>query len=703
MQNESYATCYQHLHCQHGGVPICLHWNQICDGRVDCIDGGEDKLSCFALETNECENGDYRCHNGLCIPQNFVGDDRAECLDLSDVFLGRRLIEDSTDLDVKQFVWREYGCRPGERTFICGDGQCVREFETCRSGRHEMINTLISARGTLTEECWMIMMCLTVIKNQVNGISCQLFILSMNITVSAFACEPLIRFPTKPVLLHHVHFLYDRDDLLGNMTKRVLVPVYVCYDQHLCEHLRPIFHHQNLSCRSATQMGLNSSVSYPSWLSIIDVLRSQFDGCLLFAHHASSSSLYCCRNSSKCISQHRFVDGIIDCPYADDEQAFEVSCSIPNQHRFRCDDEEQCRSPLYPLDVCPPRRFRDVKDIQFGDICNRIPQTIPQLIDGLMHTDETECEQWKCNNTFTRCDQYWNCPNGEDELNCIFPWSSAEICSVDTFQCVSRVNYTMIRLPGRQVADGVMDCLGGADEQAVCRENAEYFDSAAFLCYNETKCLRPRDLCDQCVDCIFGDDQAFCNGRSDVCVASDNPFPPDVEQFICPFASWTQKYFSFENLPIISPLRKQNDSSRIHRSRFASPQDKSIPIHSQTATAPHPWFCHDGLSALVRLAPHHYATRCFCPPNLYGDRCQYQNERVIITLKHYPASRQGIQSFFVGLLSEDDQGRQQLHSYLQFSYVFEVSCGKTFKFFLLYPTRPKNISLRYLIRIDAYD
>ena len=37
-----------------------------------------------------------------------------------------------------------------------------------------------------------------------------------------------------------------------------------------------------------------------------------------------------------------------------------------------------------------------------------------------IETDETECEQWECNNIYTHCDEIWNCPNGEDEIGCIF-------------------------------------------------------------------------------------------------------------------------------------------------------------------------------------------------------------------------------------------------------------------------------------------
>ena len=698
--NDSYVTCYIPLNCTYDGQPICLQWNQICDGRVDCIDGGEDELSCFALEMNECENDEYRCHNGLCIPQKFVGDGTAECLDRSDILTHTDREDNSIDVNVREFIWKEQGCRPGQRSFTCGDGRCVRDFETCRNGRDHIINTWISSGASLTKQCRIIMICLTKIMDQVDGISCQSFFQSTPINESIMHCDSIIRFPIKPVLLHHIYFLYQRQHLLTNSTGGAFIPAYICYDARLCEHLQPSFQHHHLSCRTADQMGLNSSITYPTWLSIINTIRPHFDGCMLFKRNASSS-LYCCRNSSKCISRHRIVDGIVDCPYRDDEQAFELSCSIHNQHRFRCENEQQCRSLLYPADVCPPRRFLDLKDILFQEICNRIPQTKPQLIDGSIHTDETECHEWACSNVYTRCDHYWNCPNGEDERNC--PSSLQKACPIGRLACLSVLNYTMICLAGEKVSDGVMDCLGGADEESVCRQHIETYSYPGFLCKNQTKCIVLGDLCDEVQDCLFGEDEALCDGRLHICEDMMHSSLAPRDQHLCSLARGERVFFSFENLPIHPPIQVKTYLTSNIRPRSLSSQDTPIPGEPIPPIAPHPWYCHEGLAAVVRLGSDRFMTRCFCPPNFYGDRCQYQNQRVAITLKLHPVNKQGVRSFFVTLISDDSHEQDNIHSHHQFSLVVENTCGKTFKFFLLYSTRPKNSSKKYFIKIDVFD
>ena len=78
-------NCYTLLHCQRDGLPVCLHWSQICDGKIDCIDGEEDEENCFAMEMNECKSNEYRCHNGQCVPNNIDDSILLPCLDSSNI------------------------------------------------------------------------------------------------------------------------------------------------------------------------------------------------------------------------------------------------------------------------------------------------------------------------------------------------------------------------------------------------------------------------------------------------------------------------------------------------------------------------------------------------------------------------------------------------------------------------------------------
>ena len=100
-------------------------------------------------------------------------------------------------------------------------------------------------------------------------------------------------------------------------------------------------------------------------------------------------------------------------------------------------------------------------------------------------TDEIECEYWICNNTYSRCDEFWLCKDGTDEINCP-PSKCPEyyqnwIFSNDT----SKVSCLSITLVGNDI----IDCLGETDEQGNNNHSYSYITVFEYLfrCWNETK------------------------------------------------------------------------------------------------------------------------------------------------------------------------------------------------------------------------
>jgi len=45
-----------------------------------------------------------------------------------------------------------------------------------------------------------------------------------------------------------------------------------------------------------------------------------------------------------------------------------------------------------------------------------------------------------------------------------------------------------------------------------------------------------------------------------------------------------------------------------------------------------PWFCNRGLLVYLRRNENEKEKVCLCPPSYYGNRCEYQNERISLTL-----------------------------------------------------------------------
>ncbi|CAF1240952.1 unnamed protein product [Rotaria magnacalcarata] len=114
------VTCYIHLQCDHSGSSMCLDWREVCDGAAD-------EAHCFQLEVNDCDPNEYRSHNGLCISDEFLTDNLAQCLDMSD-FHTAEYTHNAYDNNYI-FEEEEHSCHPGEETFSCGNKQCVTDFD----------------------------------------------------------------------------------------------------------------------------------------------------------------------------------------------------------------------------------------------------------------------------------------------------------------------------------------------------------------------------------------------------------------------------------------------------------------------------------------------------------------------------------------------------------------------------------------------
>ena len=182
-----------------------------------------------------------------------------------------------------------------------------------------------------------------------------------------------MQFPTIPVLLGHVYFLYDLKKISYINLTLALTPDYICYDEHLCDFLTPTFRHGTLTCRLASEMGLGSNAEVYDWKTMIDLVKPYFHGCITKHYQRielQHSSLYSCQNSSKMISKNRLVDDILDYPLNDDEEAFNLSCSLGHPYRFRCSNETNYRSPLYSHDICPLSTQRNQTTILFFQICD---------------------------------------------------------------------------------------------------------------------------------------------------------------------------------------------------------------------------------------------------------------------------------------------------------------------------------------------
>ncbi|CAF3755523.1 unnamed protein product [Rotaria sp. Silwood1] len=588
-------TCYTHLQCNRGPFPACLDWSEICDGKVDCLDGEFDEEHCWQLEINECNDNEYRCINGQCISQSFFRDDIniPDCLDGSD--------------ENQMIIEQSYKCKTDIPSFACEEKTCLHTFMTssCVEQRQTLLlKAVYSAKDNSTsEQCWSALKCLLEVPDLEEPLCTEIYDKLPCVEIINNTCPDMFYIPDIPLFFGPIYLAHTKNDSLSLVDTYSMSP-YLCYS------------------------------------------NSYYD------------------------------EYSIDCP----------KILFKNKTCFHPD--------LYAR-----------KNISFQTICDGFTELIPIIIEGQNETDETECGQWSCNNIYTRCDGLWNCPHGEDEVGCDL--SSTLNCSLDHHKCVSPYTNELICLPIKQANDGKIDCLGATDEPTLCQKKYQEEFSQNFYCINSyyESCIGVADLCDNYTICDYEDDEKFCvKNRTDIftydsiCFSPDSSILSDVEQFLCHETKFKIKeqikYFSLDGMS--KPVEDQ--ATDIIKRRFSS--SSRIEMSDQ-----HEHRCHRGFDLRIWLNNETNLTTntCLCPPSFYGNICQYQNQRVSLTITFRVLSDSWSTLFAIIISLIDDSEERIIHSYEQFTYLSIRDCKIKFNIYLLYSARPKNETKNYAIQIDIYE
>ncbi|CAF4495834.1 unnamed protein product [Rotaria sp. Silwood2] len=113
------------------------------------------------------------------------------------------------------------------------------------------------------------------------------------------------------------------------------------------------------------------------------------------------------------------------------------------------------------------------------------------------------------------------------------------------------------------------------------------------------------------------------------------------------------------------------------------------------------WYCYYGI--LILLNDANQTKKCLCPPNYFGSRCQWQGQRVSLTLQFRTEVTVVSPIIFQLIIMLIDEQGKITPNHEQITYIPDHDCNTKFNIYLLYPHRPKRASANYSIRIDLFD
>ncbi|CAF4604191.1 unnamed protein product [Rotaria socialis] len=388
--------------------------------------------------------------------------------------------------------------------------------------------------------------------------------------------------------------------------------------------------------------------------------------------------------------------------------------SLPDtDYGFRCTSEHKC----IPMSVIRGDRpvcigGEDMDLMSIGGTSKDSYLTFATLCDGFIdhmrtdsfnYTDETDCDNWLCDNVYSRCNGKWNCRNAIDEANC--PYNP---CRPNDHPCILSFSHNFICLPLSQINDGHIDCLGGYDELYRCGMNLEICGRRSHRCFNETKCVQPYERRGKLFgQCWSRDDQElWCRKLQN----SSRPSQYDVDfQKPCDFDYHFTSINQVSSCVVIffrpiyiekscdlsfycgkiceyncmTTTTTETSSSNL----FDSESEYSFPELTD--------ICYRGIPVYVN---NFTESSCLCPSAYFGHICEKQNQRISLTLHFRTVEWRTVFTFVIMFVDEDIN----IHSWEQVDYLSVRDCRKKFNLYLLYSTRPKVTNQIYYVRIDTY-
>ena len=496
-------VCYETLQCNSG--ILCLDWRDICDGFQQCM-LGVDEENCDKLEFNECESDEYRCKNGMCIPDEYFLDSVVDCMDFSDE-------REYTDYYFCNFNDPHHSC--DDRvcpllTFSCGIGHCINdrfafqkisdspkhichnrreqyhicETQTVRrtwtlpNGRCYGLNDYAMVRDETTPNLCIYYLKCALSKGLENNCPCRKPT-DCAILLQEVCPSSLVQYPQGGYPVAYISYYYNISDSLTLTTPSLIVfnGTIKCrgylIDFYLERVYEPELDHPNLETWLCRHLLLTNQTTrnerYEEYCN--HELRT--------FNNRSYNFVEICGDWRACFSAYRVANGFLDCVDEEDENRaiFQTKfCENVKRHRFQCsttektcllaaaigDNWDDCDNKYDEWWLGTSKALSHFScSYDFIDSCTFVRQ---YLEDSWRREEQGALKQQTQISFRAYCDTFWSLHSkiDEDLSMCKLWWQ----CPSYQWQC--RTGQCM---QPNWVLDNEWDCADASDEEALFMAN----------------------------------------------------------------------------------------------------------------------------------------------------------------------------------------------------------------------------------------